>query len=136
MRVCAKSTKLRGTDVTVDKGTKIWVPILGLHHDPKYYPDPERFDPERFSEEEKKKRPHFSYLPFGEGPRNCIGKCHLSSLSDSCGTVHIMTILQDGRLIVRGLIPGGSKGPSCSPRDQHCSGTHIYCNPTEALLLG
>jgi cytochrome P450 len=52
-RVCAKSTKLRGTDVTVEKGTKVLIPVMALHHDPKYYPDPERFDPERFSEAEK-----------------------------------------------------------------------------------
>jgi cytochrome P450 family 6 len=52
----------------------VLLPILALHHDPKYYPDPERFDPERFSEEGKKTRPQFSYLPFGEGPRICIGE--------------------------------------------------------------
>jgi cytochrome P450 len=46
---------------------------MALHHDPKYYPDPDRFDPEGFSEVEKQKRPHFSYLPFGEEPRICIG---------------------------------------------------------------
>jgi cytochrome P450 family 6 len=60
----------------VEKGTKILIPVMALHHDPKYYPDPERFDLERFSEVEKKKRPHFSYLPFGEGPRICIGKSY------------------------------------------------------------
>ncbi|XP_021934430.1 cytochrome P450 6k1-like [Zootermopsis nevadensis] len=72
-RECTKPIKLRGTDVTLEKGVQVLLPILGLHHDPKYYPDPERFDPERFSEEEKKNRPPFSYLPFGEGPRICIG---------------------------------------------------------------
>jgi len=72
-RECTKPITLRGTDVTVEKGMMVLVPILGLHHDPKYYPDPERFDPERFSEAEKKKRPQFCYLPFGEGPRICIG---------------------------------------------------------------
>ncbi|PSN34611.1 hypothetical protein C0J52_20552 [Blattella germanica] len=71
-RECTKSTKLQGTDVTVEKGTPIFIPIYGLHHDPEYFPDPEKFDPERFSEEEKQKRPHYSYLPFGEGPRICI----------------------------------------------------------------
>ncbi|XP_021934435.1 cytochrome P450 6k1-like [Zootermopsis nevadensis] len=72
-RECTKSVKLHGTDVLVEKGTKLLFPIMAIHHDPKYYPDPERFDPERFSEVEKKKRPHFTYLPFGEGPRICIG---------------------------------------------------------------
>jgi cytochrome P450 family 6 len=54
---------------------------MALHYDPKYYPDPERFDPERFSEDEKKKRPKFSYLPFGEGPRICIGEPYLCSVT-------------------------------------------------------
>jgi cytochrome P450 family 6 len=74
IRQCAKSTKIHGTDVTVEKGMQVLVPVLGLHRDPKYYPNPEKFDPDRFSEEEKKKRPHCAYLPFGEGPRICIGK--------------------------------------------------------------
>jgi cytochrome P450 family 6 len=72
-RECTKPVKLRGTDVTVEKGLQVVVPIFGIQRDPKYYPDPESFDPERFSEEEKEKRPHFSYIPFGEGPRICIG---------------------------------------------------------------
>lgn len=41
--------------------------------DPKYYPDPETFDPERFSDDNKSNIEPMSYLPFGVGPRNCIG---------------------------------------------------------------
>jgi cytochrome P450 family 6 len=82
-RECTKPVTLRGTDVTVEKGMLVLMPILGLHHDSKYYPDPERFDPERFSEEEKKKRPHFSYLPFGEGPRMCIGSVSICNFCKS-----------------------------------------------------
>jgi cytochrome P450 family 6 len=60
--------------VTLRKGTPVYIPVMGIHHDPQYYPQPERFDPERFTEENKNGRPHFTYLPFGEGPRNCIGE--------------------------------------------------------------
>jgi hypothetical protein len=49
------------------------IPVLALHRDPKYYPEPERFDSERFNEDEKTRRHHYVYLPFGEGPRICIG---------------------------------------------------------------
>ncbi|KAJ9577525.1 hypothetical protein L9F63_005898 [Diploptera punctata] len=72
-RECAQTTKLPGTDLVVDKGMQIMLPILGLQRDPKHFPDPDKFDPERFSEEEKNKRHPFSYIPFGEGPRLCIG---------------------------------------------------------------
>jgi len=72
-RECTKTYKIPGSDVTLEKGMLTVIPVLGLHYDPKYYPDPDRFDPERFSEEEKAKRHHFAYLPFGEGPRICIG---------------------------------------------------------------
>lgn len=46
---------------------------VGFHLDEKYFPDPERFDPERFSDENKHSIQQGTYLPFGNGPRNCIG---------------------------------------------------------------
>lgn len=45
-----------------------------MHHNPKYFPDPERFDPERWLPEARESRPQFSYFPFGGGPRLCIGE--------------------------------------------------------------
>ena len=44
------------------------------HHNPRYYPDPFRFDPERWTPEALSQRPRFAYFPFGGGPRICIGE--------------------------------------------------------------
>ncbi|KPI99684.1 PREDICTED: cytochrome P450 6B5-like [Papilio xuthus] len=62
-----------GTNVTIKKGQTVLVNAMAIHYDPKYYPDPEKFDPERFSPENEKDRHSCAYLPFGTGPRNCIG---------------------------------------------------------------
>ena len=51
----------------------LFIPIWCLHHDPQYFPDPEKFDPERFSDENRDKIDPDTYIPFGVGPRNCIG---------------------------------------------------------------
>lgn len=62
------------TDIVIEKGTRIMIPTLGLHRDGDHYPDAEKFDPERFSDENRKSIVPFTYIPFGEGPRICIGK--------------------------------------------------------------
>lgn len=59
--------------VHLNVGDGIWIPTYALHMDPQYYPDPEKFDPERFSDENKSFVRGGTYLPFGIGPRNCIG---------------------------------------------------------------
>ncbi|XP_022918004.2 cytochrome P450 6a2-like [Onthophagus taurus] len=59
--------------VLVEKGTKVLISVLGMHKDKEYFPNPEKFDPERFSDENKHNIVPYSYLPFGEGPRICIG---------------------------------------------------------------
>ncbi|XP_075166604.1 cytochrome P450 6A1-like [Haematobia irritans] len=57
----------------IEKGTPIFIPVLGIQYDPEIYPNPELFDPERFSPELIRKRESVEWLPFGNGPRNCIG---------------------------------------------------------------
>uniref|UniRef100_A0AAT9UTL3 Cytochrome P450 3635A3 short isoform n=1 Tax=Maconellicoccus hirsutus TaxID=177089 RepID=A0AAT9UTL3_MACHI len=58
----------------IEKGTAVVVSTSGLHHDPQYYPNPLKFDPERFNEENKNARHPYVYMPFGAGPRYCIGE--------------------------------------------------------------
>ena len=62
-----------GTKVTIPKKTFVWVPIYPIHRDPDIYPNPDAFIPERFTEEAVASRHPMHYLPFGDGPRNCIG---------------------------------------------------------------
>ncbi|XP_037094220.1 probable cytochrome P450 6a14 [Pollicipes pollicipes] len=71
-RECTKDYTLPGTNVHLPKGTLVQIPVLVLHRDPDHYPDPLRFDPDRFLPEEREKRHPCAYLPFGQGPRNCI----------------------------------------------------------------
>ncbi|KAA0186576.1 Cytochrome P450 CYP361C1 [Hyalella azteca] len=61
--------------VTIPKNTGILIPIWDIHRDPKHWPDPEKFDPSRFSASSKANstRHPMAYLPFGAGPRNCVG---------------------------------------------------------------
>lgn len=77
-RVCVKPYNIGKAndksekDFIVTKGTSVGVGVMALHHDPEFYSNPEKFDPERFSDENKKNIKPFTYLPFGLGPRNCI----------------------------------------------------------------
>jgi cytochrome P450 len=57
----------------VRPGEVILLNIYGVHRDARFFPDPERFDPERFRPENEKLIPKYAYLPFGSGPRVCIG---------------------------------------------------------------
>ena len=87
-RVCIQDYQLpdvsgKGT-VTLKAGTSVYIPLLGIQNDPELYSDPDNFDPERFTEENKKKRPAFTFFPFGEGPRMCIGENY---------SIHIIAVI-------------------------------------------
>jgi len=70
-REAAKEDEILGCKIP--KGSILLISMYALHRDPTFYPDPEKFIPERFAPEEVKKRPRLSYMPFGAGPRMCIG---------------------------------------------------------------
>ncbi|XP_018304776.1 cytochrome P450 9e2-like [Mycetomoellerius zeteki] len=74
-RKCVKETKLPsatpdGEPITLKPGDSIWIPSFSLHRDPKYYPHPDKFDPDRFLNGDVD---NSVYMPFGIGPRICIG---------------------------------------------------------------
>ena len=60
--------------IHITKGMEVQIPIYALHHDPDAWEDPEKFDPERFRGPAKDTHHAFQFLPFGAGPRNCIGR--------------------------------------------------------------
>ncbi len=60
-------------DVVIPAGSMVIVHVYGAHHAPKHWADPETFDTERFIKGSEKLRTPFTYLPFGGGPRTCIG---------------------------------------------------------------
>ncbi|XP_023246794.1 probable cytochrome P450 6a14 isoform X1 [Copidosoma floridanum] len=72
-RVCIEDYNIPNSNVTLEKGTGVIVPVSGLQRDPNFFPDPDKFDPMRFSKDNIAARNPYVYLPFGDGPRVCIG---------------------------------------------------------------
>ncbi|XP_068899039.1 cytochrome P450 4C1-like [Tenebrio molitor] len=72
--------RVLGEDMTTSTGhllkagTNMHLHIYDVHHNPEIYPDPEKFDPDRFLPENCQNRHNFAYVPFSAGPRNCIGQ--------------------------------------------------------------
>ena len=70
-RECGQDYEVNG--ISIPKGIEIVIPFYALHHDPDAWPEAEKFDPERFRGPAKDTRHPYQFLPFGAGPRNCIG---------------------------------------------------------------
>lgn len=74
-RKCTNDYKIPGTDVIIEKDTMVFVSTSGIQTDSKYYDEPMKFRPERYSESQLADK-GFNEMPnlvFGDGPRNCLG---------------------------------------------------------------
>lgn len=75
-KVCTKEFELEGSDglrCRVQPGTEILISVFALHRDPRYWRDPDVFDPDRFAADRKAEIEKYAFLPFSEGPRMCVG---------------------------------------------------------------
>lgn len=73
--------------VTVQKGMNVWIPVKCLQNDPEYYDEPDQFNPDRFNDEYggvKRYRDSNVLLPFGDGPRICLGQRFAMSQMKCC----------------------------------------------------
>ena len=89
-RKCVKEYTVSGTNFTVPKGMMVQVPATGIHMDEKYFPNPDHFNPENFTKENKEKRHPYAFMAFGLGPRNCIGS-RLALFNLKSGLVHLVS---------------------------------------------
>ncbi|XP_033314840.1 cytochrome P450 6a2-like [Bombus vancouverensis nearcticus] len=73
LRKSVSSYTFNNTKVSIPEKTFVWIPLYAIHHNPDIYPNPDAFIPERFNDDAVASRDSMHYLPFGDGPRNCIG---------------------------------------------------------------
>lgn len=90
-RTCSKEYKIPDSNIVIEKGTMVMFSATGLHYDPKYYDEPKKFKPERYSDTHKSdksfiERPN---LAFGDGPRNCLGM-RMGKLQSKIGVVLLL----------------------------------------------
>lgn len=91
-RTVVSDFELRG--YRIPAGANVVMSQWIMHRNPVYFPDPQRFDPDRWSPENSQKLPRFAYFPFGGGPRQCIG----TSFAMMEATLLLATIAQRFRL--------------------------------------
>ena len=91
---------------TIPRGSEVILWIYFTHRDPNVFPDPERFDPTRFLDGREAAIPKCGYLPFGAGPRACIGK----TFAMAEATIAVATIAQRARFEYAGRKPPRPRG--------------------------
>jgi len=111
-RTVVSEFELRG--YRIPAGANVVMSQWIMHRDPRYFPDPEKFDPDRWLPEKSQKLPRFAYFPFGGGPRQCIG----ASFAMMEATLLLASISQRFRF---NAVPGhpGVPVPSFTLRPKH-----------------
>lgn len=72
-RICTREYRDPDLGLVVPKGTLVAIPVQSFHYSKEFYETPEKFNPEHFNAENKAARNPYSYMPWGSGPRNCLG---------------------------------------------------------------
>ncbi|XP_048518064.1 cytochrome P450 6k1 [Dendroctonus ponderosae] len=72
-RTCLRDYKVENSDLVIEKATAVYIPMFALHYNPEFFPQPEKYDPQRFADKSKINKEGLYYVPFGDGPRICIG---------------------------------------------------------------
>ncbi|XP_041980959.1 cytochrome P450 6B6-like [Aricia agestis] len=106
VRRCARPFTVDG--LTIDEGIKVFIPLAALHNDPQYFDNPNEFRPERFDPAHFDPRNKYVYMPFGIGPRACIGE-RLGLMQSLAGLAAVLA-----RFTVRPA-PGAPRRPVVSP---------------------
>lgn len=88
-RITGEDYKVPGHDLVLEKGTPVYISSMGLQYESQYFPEPNKYDPERFNDENRKNLKPYTYLPFGEGPHMCIG-LRLGLLESKYGLIQIL----------------------------------------------
>jgi cytochrome P450 len=108
----AKADDLLPGGRRVPAGTTVFVCPYTLHRDPAHWPDPETFDPERFSDERSAGRPKTAYVPFAAGPRQCIG----NEFALMEATIILAMVCRDWRLAHAGAPPAPEPSVTLRPK--------------------
>lgn len=89
-RTCVKEYRIPGTNQIIEKGVEVYIPVLGIQRDEKYFKEPNEFNPDRWIDgnitDSGRKVPN---LTFGDGPRSCIGM-RLGKMQTKLGLVLIL----------------------------------------------
>ncbi len=123
-RMCISSYQIAG--YTIPAGAALLAPQFAVHRDPRFFPEPDRFDPTRFTPERKAQLPRYAYFPFAGGGRQCIAE----GLAWMEGALTLATIARDWRLTLPSNAPAKlAIDPAISLRPRHGLPIHLDRRP-------